>query len=204
MNVKNRFAITVAVCALASFAHTASAENLQKNEPYTPFFIPAVYAIDNDWSKQDYDFQTPVAAPIETDIEGVTISEAPANEISESTNSYASKDKGDFVDDLMEKIPYSKQLKYTWNVVDGDVDLYFEDLRVDRRNKGVSYTMETLPLVGEMEGSEIRAEVGDDNKITFKSDYMPLMGRVDGFQFKASTGTDDSTVSFKYKTAIDW
>ena len=134
----------------------------------------------------------------------MTISEAPANEISESTNSYASKDKGDFVDDLMEKIPYSKQLKYTWNVVDGDVDLYFEDLRVDRRNKGVSYTMETLPLIGEMEGSEIRAEVGDDNKITFKSDYMPLMGRVDGFQFKASTGTDDSTVSFKYKTAIDW
>ena len=125
MDIKNRFAIAIAICALASFAQNSSAENMHTDVPEA-------------------------------------FSEA--------------ADDDDFVDKLMEKVPYSKSIKHTWNVLDGDVDLHFEDLRVDRGNKGVSYKMDSLPLVG----------------------------HVDGLQFKASAGIDDSNISLRYKTAISW
>ncbi len=113
-------------------------------------------------------------------------------------------DGDDFVDRLMEEIPYSKSLKYTWNVIDGDVDVYFEDLRVDRRNRGLTYTVDSLPLIGKIKGGELKAMVGEDSKLTFKSDYMPFVGRIEGFQLKMSAGTDDSNISLRYKTAISW
>ena len=110
----------------------------------------------------------------------------------------------EFVERLMEEIPYKKSLKYTWNVIDGDVDVYFKDLRVDRKNKGLTYTMNSLPLIGEIEGGELKAMLGEDSKLTFKSDYMPFVGRIDGFQLQMTAGTDDSNISLRYKTAISW
>jgi hypothetical protein len=163
MNIKKGFILIVSICALASFAQNASAQNSQTDE-----------------------------APV-------------ASEVNKADKkSSESKKKDDFVDRLMEKIPYSQSLKYTWDVVDGDVDLYFKDLRVDRRNKGLSYTVNSLPMIGEMNGSELRADVGEESKLTFKSDYVPFVGHVDGFQFKASTGTDDSNISLRYKIDITW
>jgi len=202
MNIKNRFAVTVGICALASFAQNASAQNAHNHEPHT-LMIPAVYSIENDWTQQDYDFTAPVAVNVDPSGDGVATSNNPDVQDVESSNSFKAKGN-DFVDKLMKKIPYSKQLKYTWDVVDGDVDLYFENLRVDRGNQGVSYKTNTLPIVGDMEGSEIKAEFGQDSKLTFKSDYMPMMGRIDGFQFKASASTDDTAISMRYKTNIDW
>ena len=153
MNIKDRFAIAIAICALASFAQNSSAENMHTDVPEA-------------------------------------FSEA--------------ADDDDFVDKLMEKVPYSKSIKHTWNVLDGDVDLHFEDLRVDRGNKGVSYKMDSLPMIGKMDGAELNADLGEDSKLTFKSNYMPLVGHVDGLRFKASAGIDDSNISLRYKTAISW
>ncbi len=110
----------------------------------------------------------------------------------------------DYAEHLMNKIPYSQSLKYSWHVVDGDVDLYFEDLRVDRGNKGISYTTQSLPMFGEIDGAELRAELGEDSQLSFQSDYMPFVGHVDGFQFRAAAGTDDSRISLRYKIDLGW
>lgn len=202
---KNRFALTLGICALASFAQNAAAQDNYKNEPYTPFFIPVVYSVDNAWNQAPHDFTTPAAPAIISDGgSDLYVADKSVPEVDQEKKNFKSDDNDDFVDNLLEKIPYSKSLKYTWNVVDGDVDLYFEDLRVDRGNKGVTYKIDTLPMFGKMEGAELKADLGEDSKLTFKSDYMPMLGRVDGLQFKASAGTDDNTISLRYKTDISW
>ena len=110
----------------------------------------------------------------------------------------------DFADKVLKKIPYGQSLKQVWHVVDGDVDLYFEDLRMDRGNRGVSYKMDFVPLIDRVDGTGLKAHVGEDSKLTFESDYVPLVGRVDGLQFKASTGNNGSHMLLRYKTSIAW
>ncbi|MFK7839367.1 MAG: hypothetical protein AB8B83_03470 [Bdellovibrionales bacterium] len=204
MNIKNTCAITFAVWALASFFQTAMAENFQKNDlDNQPFFIPAIYPLESNWAEQDYNFQIPVTVPIRSDQDAKEVSNV--NELDVSTKAGILKsDSGDMVDDLMKKIPYSKQLKYTWDIIDGDVDLYFENLRADRSNRGITYKMIELPMIGKMQGSELKADIGKDSKLTFKSDYMPMVGHIDGLEFKASAGTDKSVISLRYKADINW
>jgi hypothetical protein len=121
----------------------------------------------------------------------------------ENKTSYKPKDD-DYVENLIKTIPYGQSLKHSWNVADGDVDLYFEDLRVNRSNKGVSYTTDSLPIFGQLDGSQFRADLGEDSQLSFRSDYVPFVGRIDGFQFRAAAGTDDSTISLSYKIDLDW
>lgn len=177
MNIKGGFAAVVVIYVLASFVQNASAQNSSPQNTQTENSTT-----DNKTSPR------------------VNKSEADKNKYQKNFKS----DGDAFVDRLMQEIPYSKSLRYTWNVIDGDVDLYFEDLRVDRKNRGLTYTMDSLPMVGEMKGAELKAMLGEDNKLTFKSDYMPFVGHVEGFQLKMSAGTDDSNISLRYKTAISW
>ncbi len=202
MDIKIILSVIVGISAFSGFTQNVFAQDAHAVD-ISKLFIPAVYPI-NDWRQQDYDFTKPAPSlPISP----------PDSNISQTINDNVAIDKNkasfnsnedDFIERLMKKIPYSKSLKYTWKVVDGDVDLYFEDLRFDRGNKGVSYKIDTLPMIGKIHGTELKAEVGEDNKLTFKSDYMPLVGRIDGFQLKASTTADDSNISLRYKTDISW
>lgn len=107
-----------------------------------------------------------------------------------------------FVDNLMEKIPYSKTLKYTWDVMDGDVDLVgVKNLRADVSNRGLKYQSDTLPFIGKLEDARLTAEMGKDNNLIYESSRLPLVGRVDGMEFRTSVG-DDSAISIRYKIAF--
>jgi hypothetical protein len=104
---------------------------------------------------------------------------------------------------LMEVIPYAEEAKYMWNVVDGDVDLFYvKNLRGDRKNKGLSYTTNTIPFMGDVDGLELKFSAGEEMKFSFESDIVPFMGRLEGFKLKGSVG-DDSKIFFRYTVALD-
>lgn len=193
MDIKDRFNILVGVCALASFAQNASAQDSRTDDLHTLMKL-VVSTMENEGKQQNYDFIKQSTPQVMLGVDDTA---------EKNTKKFKSADDS-FADKLMEKIPYKKSLKHAWNIIDGDVDLYFEDLRIDRRNKGISYKMASLPMIGKVSGSGLSADLGEDTKLTFKSDYMPLAGRVDGFQFKASAGTNDSNISFRYKIDISW
>lgn len=109
----------------------------------------------------------------------------------------------DYIDNMLDKVPYSKQLKATWNFIDGDTDVYFEGLRVDRGNKGLQYRTNTVPFMGEVEGVEIKAEAGEEQAIGFKSSHIPFFGPVEGLELKAAAGTDSSKASVRYTVSLD-
>jgi len=203
MSKKCRFALCVGICALFAFAQNAYAQNQNENSQQSEFFIPAVYAVEGDWRAQNYDFTNNAPPAIITTNTDDYLKDNNAAAVKAAKSKLKSDDEN-MADKLMKKIPYSKSLKYTWDVVDGDVDLGVKNLRMDRGNMGVSYKTNALPMLGDMDGSQIKAELGRSSKVTFESDYMPMVGRIDGLQFKASTGTSKSTLSLRYKTDITW
>lgn len=108
-----------------------------------------------------------------------------------------------FKQKVMDTIPYSEDIKYMWDVVDGDVDLHFAGLRGDRRNQGLKYTTDTLPFVGQVDGMELQFKAGSDNGLFFKSDKMPLIGRVKGLSYKGALSNSDSAFFARYTIALD-
>ncbi len=106
-------------------------------------------------------------------------------------------EKNDLEQRIMEEIPYAKQAKYMWNVVDGDVDIYFEDLRVDRRNRGLVYTTNTVPFIGEVDDIEFKFKAGKKMNVSFETSRIPFAGKLEGFKFKGTVG-DNSKVSVRY------
>lgn len=108
------------------------------------------------------------------------------------------KGTGDLEDKILAMLPQGDRLKYMWHVTDGKVDLYFEGLRFDRGNKGVTYKTKTLPFIGEMDDIEFKFEAGDDNKFSFKSSTVPIIGSIEGLSFKGSTGDKGSRISARY------
>lgn len=103
---------------------------------------------------------------------------------------------------IMAMIPYSEEMKYLWNIADGDIDLYFKGLRGDRRNKGVEYTTHKLPLIGQFEDTEFKAEVGEDMEFSFYTSSLPFKSKIEGFNFKGSVG-DDARISARYTVKFD-
>lgn len=104
---------------------------------------------------------------------------------------------------ILKRIPYQNEAKYAWEVIDGDVDLYFTGLRADRGNKGIEYTTNSLPFMGDVNGFELKFEAGENNKISFKSDVLPFIGRMEGLSFKGATGEEGSHISARYTIALD-
>jgi hypothetical protein len=109
-----------------------------------------------------------------------------------------------FKDRVLSKIPYSEEMEYAWDIVDGDIDLLsVQGLRGDRRNKGLRYTTDSLPFIGSVDGMEFQFKAGDTNEFSFKSDVTPFVGRVDGLSYKAYTNTDNSAIYARYTISLD-
>lgn len=164
----------------------------------------SAYENEFGWRDAAYDYSTPTAghiAPVTgsgSDISNIDdVAPPPTNSLKEDAEAGQ-----DFIDDILKNMPYSKTLKATWKVLDGDTDLYMEGLRFDRGNKGIEYKTSTMPFVGEMDGMQFKAEVGEDTKMKFESSHIPFVGHVDGFKFKSSLGSD-SSVSVRYTTSLE-
>lgn len=168
-------------------------------------FIPAVYNIESAWAEQSYDFSKSVPEPVSSgDIDYSYETPVGLEQLAIAYGGGDHKSDGkEMLDRLIKKIPYKNTLKYTWDVIDGDVDLGVKNLRVDRGNKGITYKTNHIPMLGEMEGTQIKAEAGEDTKLTLTSDRVPFGNRVEGLRFKASVGNDDSNISLRYQTSID-
>jgi len=178
---KYRCATWLGICVLASFAQNAFAQNNQDiaggNAPHKPLFIPVMYDHKDAWNTQAYDFSQ--------SLPNIPLSTSPADSISTGEiaptkphNNFKpekQKDHTNKVEKALKKIPHSDKLKYTWDVIDGDVDLYFEDLRLDKGNRGVSYKTNTIPYMGKMDGMQIKAEIGEDSKLTFQRVMLCLL-----------------------------
>ncbi len=127
-----------------------------------------------------------------------TISESPKKNFKSKL-----RDEEDFKKMIMEKIPYAKQAKYMWDVVDGDVDIYMKNLRADRKNKGLSYTTNRLPLIGEVKNVEFKFNAGEDMGMSFETNRMPFVGTLEGFKLKGTMG-EDSRISARYTIPLDF
>lgn len=188
---------------VTTITHTQPAQQ-QPSQPQS-LFIPAVYSVDGAWNEQSYDFSRNVPEPISTQDTDYSY-ESPvgldALAAAYGGGQQVKSDGKEFIDGIMHHVPYKNTLKHTWNVIDGDVDLGVTNLRMNRRNKGVTYKTNHIPLVGEVKGTELRADAGEDTKLTLTSDRLPFGGRVEGLQFKASVGSDDSNISLRYHREI--
>lgn len=193
---------TVLLSIMALSAGPAIADENNNNSDVLPVFLTSAYQNEFDWRENAGDFRVPVEAevPLETsanaNISGTDIPEIQP----EKTASF--DDEEDFVDKIMDKVPYSKRLKSTWNFIDGETDIYVEGLRVDRGNMGLSYQTNTVPFVGEVEGLEIKAEMGEESKLKLKSSHVPFVGHVEGLEFKSSVG-EEQAVSVRYTVSLD-
>lgn len=185
----------------------ALADSGSINTQYTDFFIPAVYPIENAWNEHDHDFTATVNAPgsAEESLNSAVGDDVIIPDNKDQLSLKASKkSEKDWVDSMMEKLPYKNTIKYTWDVVDGDVDLMgVKNLRADAGNRGLTYKTNYIPFAGNVEGTKIQADFGKDTELKFESDYVPLVGRVDGLKFKTSVG-DGADISLRYNKAISW
>lgn len=112
-------------------------------------------------------------------------------------------DEDDLKERIMAAIPYSEDLEYMWNVVDGDVDVYFTGLRVHKNSKGFRYTTNHMPFIGPVDGLEMQFTAGEDMKFTFKSDRMPIIGKLEGLNYKGSMNNGNAEISARYTIALD-
>lgn len=144
------------------------------------------------------------ADDIEDQVAPVTPS-APPPDLEALEKKYAPRlvDKKDLEQRIIENIPFAEDLKPVWHLVDGKTDVFIPNLRVDRRNKGLTYTTNTIPFIGTFEGTELKFKAGEDMKFTFESDYIPFMGRLEGFNVKASVSEDESSIFARYTIPLD-
>lgn len=115
----------------------------------------------------------------------------------------AKKIEKSFKQKVMDEIPYSEDIKYMWDIVDGDIDLYVTGLRGDRRNKGLKYTTDTMPLIGKIDGMELQFKAGNKNGLFFKSDKMPFIGHIKGLSYKGAISNKDTALFARYTIALD-
>jgi len=137
MDQKKRNAWCLAIaCVLVVAAQQIHAQN----DDSRSLFIPAVYHLNNAWNTQDYDFSVPQNHYLTSDPEALNAIDTQSDKA--SFDETDKKEGFDGFDEkaLLNKLPGSKTLKYTWDVIDGDVDLIgVENLRADWRNRGLTY-----------------------------------------------------------------
>ncbi len=182
---------------------SAKTEETQKASE-SSFFIPATLPTAQAWRHENYDFSNENAArnipPSLSD--AALYGYDNANSALDSAGAGIPKFKEDNIgDQLLDKVPYKKQMKYTWKLMKGDEDLYFENLRVDRGNKGLVYKTNYVPFMGETQGTQIKVEVGEDTQLTYKSDAVPGLQRIEGLDFKVTAGSD-SAISLRYSKPL--
>jgi len=121
----------------------------------------------------------------------------------EKTAKSKSKDSKDWEDKVMAAVPQAKQLKKMWNFIDGDTDLHFTGLRIDRGNKGLKYSTHFVPMIGEMETVEVEFMAGQDLELSLESSHIPFAGDLDGFKFKTSVSNNKSKILARYTIPFD-
>ena len=127
------------------------------------------------------------------------------NDLKSPSKEYRSKSgvkKQDIEDQILAMVPHGQKMKQLWYIVDGDTDLYFEGLRADKGNRGVKYTTNAMPLIGEVKGTEFEFSAGKDMEFGFESNRIPLIGEVEGFRLKGSV-SDDAKISARYTMKFD-
>lgn len=181
----------------------ASAEETQ-GASQASFFIPKTYPTAHAWREDPYDFKpdTPDEYALGTaNTQSLNTASDPLllnDDISPLAARFKEEDLGEA---FLKQLPYKEELSYTWKVVKGDVDIYFENLRVDRGNRGLTYKSNYIPFMGESLNMRWKAELGKDNQLTFTSDTFPVVGPVKGLQFRAKAG-EDNAVSLRYRRSL--
>ncbi len=207
--IKSQAKILAFTSVFAVLSNSAFADEISyPNNGFLQGYSLSAYENEYSWRHNAGDYTVPVDAPTLVEVDS-GISHELINpdddlvlQVSEDKDAKEFEEE-EFVDKILSKIPYSKTLKSTWNVIDGDVDLYVEGLRVDRGNKGVTYKTNTIPFMGEVDGVQFKASAGEDNKLSFESSVVPFVGHVEGLKFKSSVGDDDSQVSLRYNISLD-
>ncbi|HOO82591.1 MAG TPA: hypothetical protein PK513_08815 [Alphaproteobacteria bacterium] len=203
-DIKNKKKIITVSCFLAFFAGNVYAEEIAAYRTALPVFTISSAQNAFQWNDPSYDYRLNTGAGERMPIEiSAAETDTPLGADQTLSGNLAKSEEGeDYADKILAKIPYNKQLKSTWKLIDGDTDLYVKGLRVDRGNKGVEYSTSTMPFVGEVEGIKFKAEAGEENKIKFESSRIPFIGNVEGFKFKSSVG-EESSVSVRYTTSLE-
>lgn len=194
LNTMYCIAILVFTCAFSTKC-AALDEQANDTNAYPAFHI---YSAQNEfgWNMEKHDFTKSAPVAIIPHVEDDEQSNA-APEIKKPP-----KKREKMVDRVLKKIPFGKDLKSTWKVIDGDIDVMnVENLRLDRKNMGVSYSTNTIPMIGDVDHVNFKFEGGQENRATFESTALPYMGHIDGLKIRASAG-DDSRVSFRYKIKL--
>jgi len=174
----------------ATFNNTAYAEGDKVEEK--PFFEARI-----NWINEPADFAPPQQAS-EVDV--------PDNigNVTKTTRKSSFKDDRGFEKVLLDKIPYGEDLSYMWDIVDGDVDITtVKGLRVDRRNKGLSYTTNKVPVVGAIDGMEFEFATGDTHEVSVESKIIPFVGKSERFKLKGSMSNDKSKIFARYTYPFD-
>lgn len=188
---------------MALTAGPAIADENNTNSEGLPLFVTTSYQNEYGWRHDAGDYREPVAPLVEPQAGDaaaqVSLSKQQETLKKEQGKSYKEKD---YLDKVLKKLPYSKRLKSTWKLIDGDTDVYVEGLRLDRGNTGVTYTTSTVPFIGDVDGLEMKAEMGQDSKLKLKSSHVPFVGKVEGLEFKSSVG-EEQAVSIRYTTSLE-
>ena len=200
----NRFvlhAFAVLCGTLALVSKTAYANDLIQGNDIRPKIITHQWTPEVEPMKFTVSPPKPKkAAPLVVPYLGQPI---PDYEPRHSFNSDSS-DKVAYEDQVLSMVPHGDKLKKTWNIIDGDVDLMgIKGLRGDRRNKGVTYSTNYVPFIGDMESVEFRFDAGEDMEFIFESSHIPFMGQLEGFNFKTSIKDDNQRVFARYTIPFD-
>lgn len=193
MSIKNLLRIFFGVFFVmtATFMNTAYAEGDKVEDK--PFFEARI-----NWMNEPADLLSPLQQASETDV--------PDNigNVTKTTRKSSFKDDRGFEKILLDKVPYGEDLSYMWDVVDGDVDIAtVQGLRVDRRNKGLSYTTNKVPIVGTVDGMEFEFATGDTHEVSVESKIIPFVGKSERFKVKGSMSSDKSKVFARYTYPFD-
>lgn len=162
----------MALCVLICVSNTpVAAQNVSNNQSGMPQFLTTAYGNEFGWRQGSFDSSEGQASSIIPDaghenLVNTNASDTLAANAQKFKNKPASEDE--IIDKILKKIPYHRQLRATWNLVDGETDLYVDGLRFDRRNKGVTYTTDTLPIMGQIDGLKIKASAGKDQEISVR------------------------------------
>ncbi len=203
MRDKKALKLLTCVCVITiitPFAiRTAAADETAHPASQEGYFIPATFPTHVAWRHEGHDFnaEEPTAyeaSGVQSDTDLLWLKD-------KATYSSSFKEENNAAETMLEKLPYKKQFKQGWKIVSGKEDLYFQNLRVDRSNRGLTYKTSYMPFMDDTDGIQWKAELGEDTKLTFKSDRVPLIGRVKGLEFKAAAG-EDSALSLRYKRSL--
>ncbi|MCB1651724.1 MAG: hypothetical protein KDI46_06710 [Alphaproteobacteria bacterium] len=195
------FGVLVAPCTGVLADEPTFEEN---NRSGLPVFFTSAYSNEFGWRETEPDFSivSPVSA-VAGSAPVLSLTSKPVRGGVAGGQAFKPSKDDAFFDGFLEDMPYKHEMKATWKLIDGKTDLYVEGLRVNRRNRGVSYTIHSLPLVGEMEDSALRAEFGQrDRALKFESRHVPFVGSVEGLSFSSSAGNSGAQVSLRFKREL--